>query len=87
MDRPSMKSMLSYEERHLEYYKRILDEGKRAGFFAKFNTTAMAHLIKSMIDCWVLKRWALRNKVSLEEMTRAIMQIVYNGILKPEIPT
>lgn len=87
MEKASMKSMLSAEERHLEYYKKILDEGKKAGVFATFNTTAMAHLIKAMIDCWVLKRWALRNRVSLKEMTRAIIQIVYDGILKPEMPT
>jgi len=35
-----------------------------------------------MVDGWVLKRWAYRKKVSLDEMKELIISVVETGILK-----
>ncbi len=81
MNKPSLRSMLSHEEWHMELYKRILEEGIESGFFLKCNTTALASIIRLMIDGWVLRRWALRGKVNLDEMKNSVIQIVMTGII------
>jgi AcrR family transcriptional regulator len=82
MDKSSMKSMLSAEEEHVRRYEQILREGIALGIFKKCNLTALAHLIKMMVDGWVLKRWAYRKKVSLDEMKKLIISVVEKGIIK-----
>jgi AcrR family transcriptional regulator len=82
MDKSSMKSMLIAEEAHVRRYEKILGKGMALGIFKQCNSTALAHLIKMMVDGWVLKRWAYRGKVNLDEMKKLIISIVGNGILK-----
>jgi hypothetical protein len=41
----------------------------------------LTNIVKMVIDRWLLKRWALRRKVSLEEMNRGILEIVQNGTM------
>jgi hypothetical protein len=45
-----------------------------------FNATMLANTIKMMIDAWVVRRWALRDKVGLKEMKRGIVEMVLQGI-------
>jgi len=82
MDRTFMKSMLSAEEGHVRRYEKILKEGIALGIFKQCNLIALAHLIKIMVDGWVLKRWAYREKVSLNEMKKLIISVVETGIIK-----
>jgi AcrR family transcriptional regulator len=82
LSKKSLKSMLRSEESHLESFEAVLKEGMESGLFKSGNHTMLAHIIKMMIDCWVLRRWALRKKVSLEEMGKNIIDMVQVGILK-----
>ena len=80
----SIRSVLNSEKAHMERFKKVLNKGIEVGVFKPCNSTLIVHLIKMMIDCWVLKRWDLRGKVSLEEMKQGIIQMVQTGILTRE---
>ena len=67
LSKPSIRSMLRSEEAHTGRFRKILEEGIAKGVFKRCNTVALSNIIKMMIDCWVLRRWALRGKVSLDE--------------------
>jgi len=82
LSKPSLRAMLSSEEAHMSQFIEILQEGMDAGVFRSLNPVMVANLIKMMIDSWVLRRWALREKVSLKEMKRGILQMIEKGILK-----
>lgn len=82
MAKDTLRSLLRSERMHLEEYERLLKEGMRKGIFKWRNPRMVANMIKMLIDGWVLKRWDLRGKVSLEEMRRGILEMVFHGILK-----
>ncbi len=81
LSKPSLGTMLRSEEAHIGRFKEVIEEGIEAGLFKKANPVMLANMIKMMIDCWVLKRWDLRGKVSLEEMKQGILQMVQTGIM------
>jgi AcrR family transcriptional regulator len=78
---PSLRTMLRSEEAHTGKFKEVIEEGMKLGVFKKANPVMLANVIKMMIDCWVLKRWDLRGKVSLKEMKQGILQMVETGIM------
>lgn len=84
LSKPSLKSLLRQEEAHMDRYKDVLEEGIQSGVFKPFNTTMLANSIKMMIDAWVIRRWALRDKVSLKEMKRGIVEVILNGVMTNE---
>lgn len=81
LSKPSLKMMLSSEEVHTGSFKKVIEEGIDQGVFKASNPTILANIIKIMIDCWVLKRWALRGKVSLQEMKQSILEMIQTGIV------
>jgi hypothetical protein len=76
-----LTSMLKREVEHIASFRDVLEKGMKMGVFNVNNPTMVAHIIKMMIDCWVIKRWALLKKVTLKEMTEGIIEIVMGGIL------
>jgi AcrR family transcriptional regulator len=82
LSKKSLRSLLRGEEMHLQRFQKVLEDGMEKGIFKRSNPVMAANLIKMMIDCWVLKRWALRGKVSLKKMKEAILQLVQHGIMK-----
>jgi AcrR family transcriptional regulator len=80
LSRKSLHSMLQREESHIQRFQRVLEEGMVAGVFKRSNPKMLANLIKMMIDGWVLKRWALRGRVSLKQMKKGIIDLVEHGI-------
>lgn len=81
LSKPSLKTMLSSEKAHTEKFEKVLKEGIAQGLFRAVNTTLLANVIKIMIDCWVLRRWILRSRVSLDEMKQGIIEMVQKGIM------
>ena len=81
LSKPSLGTMLRSEEAHIGRFKEVIEEGIKLGVFKEANPVMLANVIKMMIDCWVLKRWNLRGKVSLEEMKQGILQMVQAGIM------
>jgi hypothetical protein len=81
LSKPSLRTMLRSEEVHTGRFKEVIEEGIKLGVFKETNPVMLANMIKMMIDCWVLKRWALRRKVSLEEMKQGILEMVQTGIV------
>ncbi len=81
LSKPSLRAMLINEEAYMERFQKVLKEGIDLGVFKPGNPTMLANIIKMMIECWVLKRWTLRGKVSLEEMKQGILQMVQAGIV------
>ena len=82
LSRLSLKTILGSEEIHIGRFKKVIEEGINSGVFKQGNPLMLANMIKMMIDCWVLKRWNIRGKVSLEEMKQGIFQMVQMGIMK-----
>jgi AcrR family transcriptional regulator len=81
LSKPSLRTMLRSEEVHTGMFKEVIEEGMKLGVFKNGNPVILANIIKMMIDCWVLKRWNLRGKVTLEEMKQGILQMVQTGIM------
>ena len=86
LSKKSLRSLLRGEEMHIRRFQKVLEEGMKKGVFKRSNSIMLANLIKMMIDCWVLKRWALRGKVSLEEMKKEIFELVQCGITNKREP-
>ena len=84
LGRESLHAMLQREEMHIQRFQKVLEEGMAQGVFRPSNPKMLANVIKMMIDTWVLKRWALRRKVSLEEMREGIISVLEKGILDRE---
>jgi AcrR family transcriptional regulator len=80
LSRKSLHSMLAREETHIQKFQKVLEDGMAKGVFKPGNSMLLANLIKMMIDCWVLKRWVLRGKVSFKEMEKGIIELVEMGI-------
>jgi len=81
LSKASLKSLLINEEANMERYQQVIKEGIEIGVFKQANPAMLANLIKMMIECWVLRRWTLRGKVSLEEMKKGVVELVQNGII------
>jgi AcrR family transcriptional regulator len=81
LNKSSLRTILRSEEAHTGKFKEVIEEGIKLGVFKEANPVVLANMIKMMIDCWVLKRWDLRGKVSLEEMKQNILLMVETGIM------
>jgi hypothetical protein len=81
LSKSSLKTMLKSEEDHIGRFSQVIQEGIDDGVFKNLKPVMMAHIILMMIDCWVLKRWALRGKVSLEEMFSGILEMIMTGLM------
>ncbi len=84
LSRKSLHAMLQREETHIRRFQKVLEDGMAQGAFRPSNPKMLANVIKMMIDTWVLKRWALRRKVSLQEMKEGIISVLAKGILNRE---
>jgi hypothetical protein len=81
MHKRILYSLLRSERNHIKQYEEVIKEGIKKGFFKPTNVRMLANMIKILIDSWVIKRWDLRRKVSIEEMRQGILDIVFKGIL------
>jgi AcrR family transcriptional regulator len=82
MFKGTLHSLLRSERNHVEQYEKVIREGIRKGFFKPLNVRMVANMIKMLIDAWVIKRWDLRKKVSIEKMRQGILNIVFEGIMR-----
>jgi AcrR family transcriptional regulator len=82
MFKETLHSLLRSERNHVEQYEKVIREGIKKGFFKPLNVRMLANMIKMLIDAWVIKRWDLRRKVSIEEMRQGILNIVFEGIIR-----
>jgi AcrR family transcriptional regulator len=82
MFKETLHSLLHSERNHVEQYEKVIREGIKKGFFKPLNVRMLANMIKMLIDTWVIKRWDLRRKVSIEEMRQGILDIVFEGIIR-----
>jgi AcrR family transcriptional regulator len=84
LSKKSLRFLLRGEEMHIRRFQKVLEDGIKKGVFKRSNSIMLANLIKMMIDCWVLKRWTLRGKVSLEEVKKEIFELVQCGIMNKD---
>jgi len=82
MFKETLHSLLRSERNHVEQYEKVIGEGIKKGVFKPLNVRMVANMIKMLIDAWVIKRWDLRQKVSIEEMRQGILDIVFDGIIR-----
>jgi len=82
MSKKILHSLLMSERRHVEQYEKLIRDGVKEGYLKPTNIRMMANMIKMLIDAWVVKRWDLRRKVSLDEMRQGILSLVFEGILR-----
>lgn len=81
MGKKTLHSLLMNERKHVEQYEKVIRDGIKKGYFKVTNIRMMANMIKMLIDGWVIKRWDLKGKVTLEEMREGILDVIFNGIL------
>jgi len=81
MGKEILYSLLRSERSHLEQYEKLIEEGIRKRIFKPVNVRMLANMIKMLVDAWVIKRWDLRGKVSLEEMRQGILELVFKGMV------
>jgi AcrR family transcriptional regulator len=84
MRKDVLYSLLKSERRHLEQFEGLIQEGIRKGIFRPVNARMLSNLIKMLIDSWVIKRWDLNKKITLEQMRQGILDLVFHGIMKAE---
>jgi AcrR family transcriptional regulator len=82
MFKETLHSLLRSERSHVEQYEKVIREGIKRGFLKPLNVRMLANMIKMLIDTWVIKRWDLKGKVSIEEMKQGISDIVFAGIIR-----
>jgi hypothetical protein len=82
MHKQILYSLLRSERNHIKQYEKVIKEGIKKGFFKPTNVRMLANMIKILIDSWVIKRWDLRRKVSIEEMRQGILDTVFEGIIR-----
>lgn len=85
MGKNILHSLLKSERKHLERYEELISAGIEKGHLEVTNARMMANMIKMLIDTWVIKRWDLDGKITLEEMRKGIHDLVFNGIKKQPI--
>ena len=85
MSKELLYSLLSSERNHVRQFENVIREGISKGYFKPVNVRITANLVKMLIDSWVVKRWDLKRKASLEEMKQGILEMVFNGIQKSPI--
>jgi len=83
LSKESLTIMLKNEEIHVGMFKEALEDGVAAGVFQCGNPLILAHIIKVMIDSWVLKRWAFKG-TGIREMEDEIMGLLEHGVLCSE---
>ncbi len=82
LKKPFLKQLLQREGSHMRLYEQVLEECIQKKQLRDFNVRAVANLIKSMADAWVLKRWDLRNHLTQLEMEKAILDLVFFGLIR-----
>ncbi len=87
LSKKSIHSILTAEERHIQQFQKVLEDGMAKGVFISHNSIIVSNMIKMMIDSWVLKRWAFRSKVSLKDMKKSILDFVQHGIINKKMPS
>ncbi len=86
LNKKSIRYLLSQEQKHIQRFQKVLEDGMAKGVFRPCNSIVMSNLIKMMIDSWVLKRWSFRGKASLKEMRKSIIGLVQDGIMNEPMP-
>jgi len=84
LSQDSLTIMLKNEEMHVGMFKEVIEDGMAEGVFHCGNPLLLAHIIKVMIDSWVLKRWAFKG-IGIEDMENEIMGLLEHGLLRPQI--
>ncbi len=83
--RESQRFVLQNEARIADLFAQILKRGVAAGAFQFDDTRAqelMAHNIVVLGHMWALRRWALREKFSLDEYTKEQVSLIMGEIAK-----
>jgi AcrR family transcriptional regulator len=73
---------LQIEEEHIKQYERVIAEGIKRGVFKTTNARMLANIIIMLNNTWVLRRWDLGARISIEEMKQCILDTVFASILK-----
>jgi len=81
LNKPLLRKLLQREGAHMRLYEAALEEAIQRKQLRECNVRAVSHLIKSMIDTWVLKRWDLRDNLTQLEMERSILDLVFHGLI------
>ena len=82
LDKSLLKPLLKRERERVSKFEQNIQQCVKKGQLRDCNIRVAANLIKSMTETWVAKRWDLRGHVDRMEMEKAILDVVFNGLLK-----
>jgi AcrR family transcriptional regulator/NAD(P)-dependent dehydrogenase (short-subunit alcohol dehydrogenase family) len=86
LNKPFLYSFLGKERLHVNKFELVIQQCIESGLLRQCNARLTANLIKCMVDGWVLKRWDLRNHATRLEAEKAILEVLFYGLL-PEKET
>jgi TetR/AcrR family transcriptional regulator, cholesterol catabolism regulator len=67
MSREHLHKVIDQELRAVAFFETILKDGHQRGEFAEEDTNLAAYQIHALCNQWVLKRWYLRGRYSLDD--------------------
>jgi len=74
--------LLQSQVEHIEFFEKLIREGISKGEFETENALLLAHNIVLIPHDWVLRRWFLRKRFTLEEYITAQTDIILKSLLK-----
>lgn len=81
-----LKELLKNERKRMERFESAIEKCVQKHNPQKTNPRLVANLIKVMADVWILKGWDLRGHATKYNIEKTILDAVFKGILKINVP-
>lgn len=80
LDKASKSRVMQLEVEVSNIFSQILEEGIEQGVFRAVDVDLMAYNILMMAHMWVLKRWHLKNRLSLDKYTNLQLENILKSL-------
>jgi len=73
--------LLQSQVEHVEFFEKLIEEGIARGEFETDNALLIAHNIVLIHHDWVLRRWFLRKRFTLQEYIKAQTDVIMKSLV------
>ena len=82
LDRASKSRVMQLEVDVSNIFAEIIKEGMEQGLFKRVDVDLMAYNVMMLAHMWVLKRWHLKNRLSLDTYFKLQLEIIMDALRK-----